>query len=70
MNINKILIWVWILLSSVLIIENAVQPMAYVFIWQSSTMFLSFISICVWIWIWFGLRWFLNWKDTEEESDF
>ncbi len=71
MDINKILIWIWILLSSILLIENMVQPLPHVFIWKSNTFTLSFISVIIWIWIWVWIRWFLSRNnDLDDENDF
>lgn len=66
---NKILIFGWLALSAILIVENMVVPtQAFVFISKSSTSWmLSIISIILWIGIWFWFRWFLNQDDSNDE---
>ncbi len=68
--IDKILILGWILLWSILIMENLVSGYAaYVFFdtW-SKTWTLSVVSIGVWIMIWYWIKWFLS-KDNKKDDD-
>lgn len=67
--LNKILIWAWSVLSLIFLIENAVQPIPYVLLWPSSTMFLSLMSTLVWIWIWLGIKWILVWWNEKEDDN-
>lgn len=65
---DKILIWVWILLGSILVIENVVSWYnAYLFLdtWASSWIVIL-VWIIIWIWIWFGIKWIL-WQKKEDE---
>ena len=72
MNINKVLILVWILFSAVLVIENMVIPLpAYVFIWNSHGWMLAILSIFTWMMIWYGMRWAsISDKDNDDDFDF
>lgn len=68
---NKIFVFWGLALSAILIIENLVNSMpAYVFIDSSSNnAFLSFISIIIWIFIWYGIKWFLE-KDNWDNDNY
>ena len=68
MNINKILILVWFLLSSILLIENMVQPLPYIFIWWASTWQLSLISVAIWMWVWYWLKWFISKPSWDDDN--
>lgn len=67
---NKILIFGWLALAAILIVENmVVQTQAFVFLSRNSTTaMLSIVSILIWIWIWFGLKWFLS-QDKDEYDE-
>ena len=71
---NKILIFGWLALSAILIVENMVVPtQAFVFLSRwSTTWMLSFVSILIWIAVWFGLKWILSqdWDSYDENLDF
>ena len=70
MNINVVLILIWVLLSAVLVIENMVIPLpAYVLVWSSQGRMLSILSICTWIIIWYGIRWYSATKKKDDYSD-
>jgi uncharacterized membrane protein len=67
---NKILVFWWLALSAILIVENMVTWMtAYVFIdsWAQSW-FLSFVSIIVWILIWFWLKWMFEKENGDNDN--
>jgi len=70
MLINKILVFWWISLLSILIIENMVVPSpAYLFINSGSTAFmLAIVCSIIWMWIWYWVHWFLS-KDKDEYWD-
>ncbi len=65
---DKVLILVWILLGSVLIIENIVSGMIwYLFLsTNANTGMLSFVSILIWIIIWYWVRWYMNNKSSND----
>lgn len=70
--INKILVFWWIALAAILIIENMVIPnTAYFFIDNnSSSWFVAFASTVIWIWIWIWLTWMYRewWKSKIDED--
>jgi hypothetical protein len=70
---DKALVGVWILLGSVLIIENMVSWLFwYLFLDTSANNWLViFVSILIWIGMWFWIKW-LVWtkKDLEEGDDY
>ena len=72
---DKALISVWILLGSVLIIENMVSWLFwYLFLDQSANNWLIiFVAIVIWIGMWFWIKWILlkkNGSEDEDEYDF
>jgi len=65
---NKILVFWWIALSAILIIENIVQPNpALIFISYSSAWMLSVVSIIIWMamWYWVKLMFDDKWHDDD-----
>jgi hypothetical protein len=68
---DKILISIWILLSSVLIIENMVSWLTWYLFLDTNTnnWLIIFVAIIIWICMWFWIKWFF-WekKDTEEDD--
>lgn len=67
----KSLVLIWILLASVLIIENMVVPFqGFIFLWVSTTWVLSMFSILIWIMIWFWVHWMMMNKDQEYDDSF
>jgi len=70
---DKALILVWVLLGSVLIIENMVSWLFwYLFLDTSANNWLIiFVAILIWIGMWFWIKWIL-WKknDLEDEDDY
>lgn len=69
--IDKILIWAWVLLGSILVIENLV-------VWYTALLFLdrnalawtlSLFSIFIGILIWYWSRWFIMGKNKKESID-
>jgi hypothetical protein len=72
-NMNKILIFWWLAVFAVLLIENMVMPgMAYVLWFTSRWYMLVLISALVWFFIWYWFKWFLSWEDKKDdwEMDF
>lgn len=69
MNFDKTLILIWILLGSILVVENLVTWLkAYVFLWTSmSTWVLSLFSIFIWMMIGYGMRW--KFKNGSKDND-
>ena len=67
---DKALILIWILLGSILIIENLVTWLRwYLFLSSSSsTWTLSGVSIVIWIMIWYWVRWLMVRKEGEEDD--
>jgi len=71
MMFNKILVGVWILLSSVLIIENIiVSAGAYLFLPYTNTWTVIFVSVLIWISIWFWIKWLTIKTDYKSEDDY
>ena len=68
---DKALISIWILLWSVLIIENMVSWLFwYLFLDTSANNWLViFVSIIIWIWMWFWIKWLISNKKGLEEDD-
>lgn len=67
---DKILIWVWILLGSVLVVENLVVNFSsYVLIWIMPTSTLALLSIVVWLMIGYGIRWLMTNKKEDDYDD-
>jgi hypothetical protein len=70
---DKVLISIWILLSSILIIENIVSWLTwYLFLDTSANNWLIIlVSIIIWIGMWFWIKWFF-WekKETEDGDDY
>jgi len=67
---NKILIGASILLSSILLVENMVNSNdAYVLIWYKSTFLLTLLSLFIWAAFWFGIKWFLSEKPSDNYDD-
>jgi hypothetical protein len=70
-NFNTVLILLWILSSSILIVENMVLwQNAFVYIANSSTSMLSIASIITGILMWYGIKWKLSENNVSEETDF
>ncbi len=64
-NFNLILVLVWILLFSVLIVENIAIPMqVLVFISYKEVYWLVFFSTVIWVMLWWGFYWMINWKKS------
>ena len=74
MNIDKILIAVGILFSSILIIENMVvqNAIAFVFIWYKPVWVLGLVCLLVGMAMWFGIKGVLmgDKKGFDDEDDF
>lgn len=67
--LDKVLILVWILLGTVLIIENIVNSSgAFLFLDFTNTGFVVFFSIIIWIAIWYWLKWKMSSKDYNDED--
>lgn len=69
------LILIWILLASVLVIENMVLWMIwYLFLDSSANVWIIIlVAVFIWISIWYWFRWNLSkksWYDEENEYDF
>ena len=68
---DKILIGVWILLGSILVIENMVMWVIwYLFLdaW-ANVWVIVLVSIIIWTSLWYWVRWILKNKNIEEEND-
>ena len=70
---NKILIWISILLGSILVITNfaASNGSVHIIIWWSNPWTLAIVWIFIWFIAWFWFKWFLlekwwnNYNDDE-----
>jgi hypothetical protein len=68
---DKVLIAAWILLGSILIVENFVNSAwAYLFFEYWNTGFVVLFSILIWIAIWYGFRWKMLNKEEYENDDY
>ena len=69
--LDKILIGVWVLLSSILIIENIVTSTSwYLFLDKNaSTWLIIFVSIIIWMAMWYGVKWIMSKNKNIEEDD-
>ncbi len=69
---DKALVGMWILLGSVLIIENMVSWLFwYLFLDTSANNWLViFVSILIWMGMWFWIKWLLSSKKDPEEEDY
>lgn len=72
MNIDKLIIAIWILLSSILLIENMVigvdQALLFLKTWVSIG-FAMFVIMIIWIFMWYAIRWLLSKKWWKKESN-
>lgn len=67
--LNKILVFWWMAVGAVLVIENmVVSSQAYLLIYNSRTWSLALFSIIVWIAIGYGLRWFYSKDEYKDDS--
>ena len=68
--LNKILVWLGIALTAILIIENMVIPNnSYFFIDSTSKSWILALSTSIiWIAIWFGLSWLLKKDNYDDDS--
>lgn len=68
--LNKILIFGWLALSAILIVENMVVPnQAFLFIDRNSTSWmLSVVSILIGAWIWYWLKSYFSQIDNSEDN--
>ena len=66
---NKVLIFGWLALAAILIVENMViQTQAFVFLSRNSTTaMLSIVSILIGMAIWFGIKWFIQQENKDDE---
>lgn len=69
--VDKILIFGWIALGAILVIENMVNGITwYLFLDSSANVWIIiFISIWIWIWIWVWIKWILGIKKSPDEDD-
>ncbi len=69
--LDKILIGVWVLLSSILIIENIVTSSSwYLFLDKNAgTWLIIFVSIIIWMAMWYGVKWIMSKNKNIEEDD-
>jgi len=69
---NKILMWISILLWSILIVENMVMNnQAQIIIWYWDTWTLTIFSIFIWFILWFWFKWFISekwWNDYNDDE--
>jgi hypothetical protein len=69
---DKVLILIWVLLGSILIIENMVSWLFwYLFLdTNANNWLIIFVAIIIWIGMWFWIKWILwSKKDLNEEED-
>ena len=72
---DKVLVFGWISLGAILIIENMVSWYSwYLFLdtWASAGS-VVIVSILIWAWIWFWIKWLINNKsknENENEDDY
>lgn len=70
---NKVLIWISILLWCILIVENMViWTTSYIIIWYWKTWTLAIVSIFIWAMLWFWLKWLLVekwWNDYDDDEN-
>jgi hypothetical protein len=68
--LNKILVFWWLALGAILVIENIVGWWyAYIFIDDSGSAYmLSFISIIIWILMWYWLRWMFESNNWDSDN--
>ena len=68
--IDKIMIFGWIAISAILIVENMITwSYAFVGIAASKTWILSLVSIIIWIFMWYGIRWIVSGNDNSNDND-
>lgn len=70
---NKILMWVSFLLSTILIIVNFAAgnwSVHLIIKWSNSPWILAILWICIWLVAWFALKGFLNekWSDNYDDN--
>lgn len=67
---DKILIFGWLALAAILIVENVVMSSnAFVFLDSSSKWWiLSIVSLIIWFLIWYWFKWFLNRDASDSEN--
>jgi hypothetical protein len=70
--LDKVLILGWILLGTVLIIENIVNSSwAFLFLDFTNTWLVVFVSIVIWVATWYWVRWKMSSKEyNDEEFDY
>ena len=69
---NKVLILISILFTSVLIVSNIagwVPNGAYIITWNGDTSTLVIISVITWIIAWYWLKWYLSEKPNNNYDD-
>ncbi len=67
---NKILMFFWLAVFAVLLIENMVMAYpAYVLWFSSSTYILVSMSTVVWFVIWFWVRWLSSFSKNEDDQE-
>ncbi len=67
---HKILVWLGLALTAILVIENMVLPNpAYFFIDSNSKSWIVALwATLIWIWIWYWLAWFVK-KDPMDDDN-
>lgn len=69
---NKILVWGWLALTAVLVIENMVMNTYAFILWDNTakTWALALVCTIVWAAIWFWFKWMLtdNWSQYDESE--
>lgn len=68
---NKVLIWTWVLLWSILVIENMVVWITwYLFLDQwANNWVVIMVSILIWIGIWFWSKWLIDKNNDVSDND-
>lgn len=67
---NKAIVAVWILLWSILVVENAVMPtQSLVILWRTNGAALALTCLLVGVAMWIGIKWIMSDPKKWEEYD-
>lgn len=69
--LNKLLLFIGIAVSAILVIENMVAPMPVYVLWGNwASHVLSAFSVIIWVLMWYWLKWIVigEWKDADLDS--
>ncbi len=68
---NKILVFLWMALIAILVIENMVLNLPAYFFWIASSRvwIVALSTAIIWVFIWFWFRWIFDWKNNKYEDE-